>query len=74
METLGKILLVLGGVSTVLGGLVFLLARFSPFGRLPGDFSFHRGGVSIYAPIVSFLLLSIALTVIINLVLRVFWK
>jgi hypothetical protein len=35
-----------------------------PLGRLPGDFTFKRGGVSIYVPLASCILVSVLLTLV----------
>lgn len=67
---LGKLIAILGGALLLMGlGLLFL-GRLSWFGHLPGDLSWRRGNVSCYAPIVSMLLLSILLTIILNVIAR----
>jgi hypothetical protein len=38
--------------------------------RLPGNFSFQSGGARIYIPRATSLLLSIVLTIVLNLILR----
>lgn len=40
------------------------------FGRLPGDLRFESGGTRIFVPITSMIILSIALTIVINLLRR----
>jgi hypothetical protein len=66
---LGRLVLVIGLVLVVLGGLAAIGVRL-PFGRLPGDIAIEgeRGGV--YIPIVTMLIVSVVLTVIVNLFLR----
>jgi len=66
---LGRIVLIVGIVLVVVGGLAVLGVRL-PFGRLPGDIAIEgeRGGI--YIPIVTMIVISIALTVIFNLFLR----
>lgn len=69
-HTLGKTLLLVGGMLVVLG-LVFLLGWKIPFlGRLPGDISIKKEGLSIYMPIATCILLSIILTILANLFFR----
>lgn len=65
----GRILLVIGIVLVVVGGLAVLGIRL-PFGRLPGDIAIEgeRGGF--YFPIVTMLIISVVLTVLLNLFLR----
>jgi hypothetical protein len=66
---LGRILLLAGIVLVVVGGLAALGVRL-PFGRLPGDIAIEgeRGGF--YFPIVTMLIISVVLTVLVNLFLR----
>ena len=64
---LGKGLILLG-IIIVLIGLGFLLVDKIPFlGRLPGDLRFQWKNVTIHAPIVTCLVLSLLLTVLLNL-------
>lgn len=66
---IGRLLLVIGVVLVVVGGLAMLGIRL-PLGRLPGDIAIEgeRGGF--YFPIVTMIIVSIALTVLVNLFLR----
>lgn len=66
---LGRVLLVIGIVLVVVGALAMAGVRL-PFGRLPGDIAIEgeRGGF--YFPIVTMLVISIVLTVLVNLFLR----
>jgi hypothetical protein len=66
---LGRVLLIIGVLLVIVGGLAVLGVRL-PFGRLPGDIAIEgeRGGF--YFPIVTMLIISIVLTVIINLFIR----
>ncbi len=72
MEGIGKLLLIVGGLIALLG-LILIFSQHIPFlGRLPGDIIIKKNGFSFYFPIVTLLLLSILLTIILNLVFR-FW-
>lgn len=74
METWAR-LLILTGVFVIAAGLFLLLLAKVPFlGRLPGDFSFQRPGFSLYVPLASSILLSIVLTLVLNVLLRLFGK
>jgi len=66
---LGRVLLIIGVVLVVVGGLAMLGVRL-PFGRLPGDIAIEgeRGGV--YIPIVTMIVISVILTIVVNLFLR----
>ncbi len=73
LDSLGRWLMITGLTLLTLGALLFLLGKL-PFlnhlGRLPGDLYFEdpKRGLSCAIPIVSSLLLSLILTIIINIV------
>jgi hypothetical protein len=70
-STLGKGILILGLVLVLVGGLFWVLGRAGlPLGRLPGDIRIERDGVSCLVPIASMILISILLTVLLNIVIR----
>jgi hypothetical protein len=75
MENIGRLLMIGGVILFVVGGLVFLAAKFGlPFGRLPGDIRIERDGFSFYFPLASSILISVVLTVILNIILRILKK
>jgi hypothetical protein len=65
MRELGKLLLVCGIALAVVGGFLFFGGRL-PFrlGRLPGDIAYQGKNSSFYFPIVTCIVLSVALTLI----------
>jgi hypothetical protein len=66
-------LLILMGVAIVVVGLVLVFAdRIPGLGRLPGDLSFRIGNVRVFFPIVTMLIVSLLLTVVLNVVVRWF--
>jgi len=67
---LGKALLVVGGLTALIGLLLVALGRLPILGRLPGDLTFRRGAASCYVPIASSLVLSLLLTLVLNLLFR----
>jgi hypothetical protein len=69
LSDIGKLLIVSGLALAVVGVLV-LLASKGMLLRLPGNFSFESGGVRIYIPLATSLLLSIVLTIVLNLIVR----
>lgn len=70
LENLGRLLIV-GGLVVVAIGLLFLLGSRVPLlGRLPGDLHWEREGVSVYVPLATSLLVSVVLSVLLTLVLR----
>lgn len=70
LSQLGKIILVVGVALIVLGGVIYLAGRVPLLGRLPGDITIRRGPVTIYIPLATMLLLSLILTLILNIVFR----
>ena len=74
LENTGRALLVLGGV-IVLVGLALILGGKIPFlGRLPGDIHIERENFSCTFPLATSLLVSLILTVLANVVLRLLSK
>jgi hypothetical protein len=69
LSGVGKLLLVAGVVLVVLG-LVFVLAGRALIPRLPGDLSFGKGRTRIHVPLGTSILLSVVLTVLLNLFFR----
>ncbi len=69
MEGIGKLLIGGAVVLLVLGVIFLLLSRFG-LDRLPGDLIFRRGNLTIYAPIGLMILVSIVLTILLNLFFR----
>ena len=70
MGELGRILIVFGIVLVLLGA-VFLVAPRVPFlGRLPGDFVLQRDHATIYVPLATCLVLSLVISILLN----VFWR
>lgn len=72
IDDVGRILIIFGVVLLVAGLAIVLLGKVGVAGRLPGDIFFQRGNVSFYFPLVTMLVVSIVLTVIVNVVLRLF--
>lgn len=66
---MGRALLVVAAVAAV-AGVLLLGASALGLGRLPGDIAWRRGGVRVYAPIATGIVLSVVATVVLNLVFR----
>lgn len=62
MENMGKLFLLLGVLFIIIGLLWNLLGNF--IGKLPGDFTFKKGNVTVYFPIMTSILISIILTLL----------
>ena len=70
LETIGKLLLIVGGTLALLGGLLWLISKIPFLGRLPGDVHIERPGFTCLVPLASSIILSIVLTIVLNIVLR----
>lgn len=66
----GKLLIILGAFIIVIGLLLLFFDRIPLLGKLPGDISFKSGRTRIYFPIVTCVILSLLLTIILNLLGR----
>ena len=72
MNELGKLLIIIGAVLLLVGGLLVLGARLPWFGNLPGDIVVKRDNFTLYAPIGTMILVSILLTLLLNVIGRLF--
>jgi Protein of unknown function (DUF2905) len=72
MIDVGRLLVILGFIIVALGLVILLAGRLPFIGHLPGDILIRRAGGSFYFPIVTCLLLSIALTVVLNVLTLIF--
>jgi Protein of unknown function (DUF2905) len=70
MPEIGKLLIIVGGFIVVVGLFLALGLRIPYLGKLPGDISINRGNVHLYFPIVTGLLLSLVLTLLLNVFFR----
>ncbi len=66
---LGRVLMVIGGV-LLLAGIALTAFGGLGLGRLPGDFVFRRGNVTIFFPLATSILLSIVLSLLLWLFRR----
>ena len=70
VESLGRMILYIGIILVLIGGFFILAAKVPWFGRLPGDIIYRRGGMTIFLPITTMVLVSIVLTLLMNIVWR----
>ncbi|HLO33210.1 MAG TPA: DUF2905 domain-containing protein [Anaerolineales bacterium] len=75
MENIARFLVIGGIILILIGGGVYLAAKFGiPIGRLPGDIHIEGKNGSFYFPIVTSIVLSLVLTVLLNIIIRLFRK
>ena len=66
---MGKLLVALGVIVVVIGAILLLVGKgIGP--RLPGDLSFGRGNTRVFIPLGTSLVLSVILTLVLNLFFR----
>jgi len=64
MGGLGRTLILLGLVLVIAGLVVSFSSRIPWLGKLPGDFTFRSGGLTVYVPLATCLLLSLVLSLV----------
>jgi hypothetical protein len=69
LSGVGRLLLILAAVLAVIG-VLFVLAGRGLLPRLPGDVALERGNTRFYFPLGTSILVSLILTVVLNLFLR----
>lgn len=73
LGALGRILVIGGAIIAAIGLLILLIGKIPGLnwlGRLPGDILIRREGFTFYAPIATMLILSLLLTLVVNLLRR----
>jgi hypothetical protein len=69
---LGKLLVIAGIALGLVGALLWLAPALPWLGRLPGDLRIERPGLRIYVPIATSIVVSLILTLILNVIGR--WR
>ena len=64
---MGKLLLIAGLIIAAVGLLIMMGL---PIGRMPGDIAWRRGNATFYFPIVTSIVLSLLLTLVLNILNR----
>lgn len=75
LASVGKLLIVLGVGAVLVGGLFLLFSRIPGLrnlGHLPGDVRVQGQNFACFFPVVSMILLSIILTIVLNVIVRLF--
>jgi len=66
------ILVIFLGIILILGGVLIWTGAFSWFGRLPGDIRIESENVRVYIPFTSMIILSLALSLLMGIINRLF--
>ncbi|HEX3280824.1 MAG TPA: DUF2905 domain-containing protein [Pyrinomonadaceae bacterium] len=72
MNRLAGLFVIVAGVCLIIVGLLIYSGGLNWFGKLPGDIRYEGDRVHFYAPIVSMLLVSLALSLIFYLLRKFF--
>jgi|BEDMetMinimDraft_2_1075160.scaffolds.fasta_scaffold02566_2 ribose/xylose/arabinose/galactoside ABC-type transport system permease subunit len=64
----GKLIVTLGIFLVVLGGLFLLFGRIPITSKIPGNFTFRKGNTYVFFPLGTGILVSIILTIVLNLI------
>lgn len=70
MHQMARVLIVAGVLLAALGAALWGLSSLPPIGRLPGDIYLRRGNAVFYFPLATCLLISLVLTLLLNLFRR----
>ncbi|MCB0120232.1 MAG: DUF2905 domain-containing protein [Anaerolineales bacterium] len=69
MESIARYLMLGGIILFLIGGGIFLASKFGiPLGRLPGDIRIEGQNSGFYFPITTSILVSVLLTILVNLI------
>jgi hypothetical protein len=75
MVPIARSLVVLGLILIVVGGLIYLISRIGlPLGRFPGDIRIQGENLTCVVPLATSILISIVLTILLNLAIRIIRK
>lgn len=69
---MGRLLMGLGALIFVIGIVFTFAGRIPGLGNLPGDIRVERGNFRLYAPFGTMIVLSIVLTIVLNVLARLF--
>jgi hypothetical protein len=73
MIALGRLLIILGILITIVGLGLWLGGRYLPWlGNLPGDFRYESDNVKVYFPLATMIIISIIGTILLNIIIRLF--
>ncbi len=70
VSSLGRLLIGIGVLIVIVGGVLLVFGRIPFLGRLPGDIRVQRGNFSCFVPIATSIVLSLLLTLLLNLLGR----
>ena len=73
MNQLGKALIGFGLLLAAIGAILMIAGKLNiPFGKLPGDITYQKKNLTVFAPFGTMLVVSVVLSIIFNIFSR--WK
>ncbi len=72
LDSLGRWLVIIGLAIVIVGGLVWLIGRIPGIKQIPGTIQINLGGVTLVIPLLASIVISVVLTILLNLVARLF--
>lgn len=70
MPEIGRFLVLIGALIIAVGLVLIFAGKIPWLGRLPGDLTIQRKDIVVYIPIATCLLLSLILTIVLNVLKR----
>ena len=70
MSEIGRFLIIVGGLVVLVGLVLVLVPRMPWLGQLPGDIVIRRDNFTFHFPIVTSIVVSVVLTLLLNLFFR----
>ena len=68
---MARTLMIIGAALFAAGAVMWLVSKLGiPLGRLPGDVSWEGKNVRVYAPFATMIIVSVVLTIILNVIAR----
>lgn len=72
LETIGRWIVILGLAITIIGGGIWLIAKITGWEKFPGTIKWQSGNLTCLVPLLGSIILSILLTLVLNLLARWF--
>ncbi len=70
LENMGRWIIATGVILVIVGGIVWLVGRYSGLSQLPGTLRIQGSGFTCLVPILGMIVLSVVLTIVLNLLAR----
>ncbi|MFL7838440.1 MAG: DUF2905 domain-containing protein [Candidatus Promineifilaceae bacterium] len=73
MIAFGRLLLIIGLATALIGGVILIAGRYFPWlGNLPGDIRIEGENYKVYIPLATMILVSLLATILLNIFMRFF--